>query len=117
MGTPQGRNQGGTPLKRRGWEVNKHTPGPWIIRPIGGYPIIQSETGVLVAKTDCSLNSDNFVSDLNTARANADLIASAPTMLDALERCADWFKRKGTAESAGIACDVFQAIDAAKGNL
>jgi hypothetical protein len=65
--------------------VSKHTPGPWIIRPIGGYPIIQSETGVLVAKTDCSLNSNNWTKDLNTARANADLIASAPELLEALE--------------------------------
>lgn len=46
----------------------------------------------------------------------ARVFSASPTMLDALERCADWFKRKGTAESAGIACDVFQAIDAAKGN-
>ena len=65
--------------------MNKHTPGPWSIRPIGGYPIIQSETGTLVAKTDCSLNSSNFVMDIDVSRANARLIASAPELLEALE--------------------------------
>ena len=65
--------------------MNKHTPGPWSIRPIGGYPIIQSETGTLVAKTDCSLNSSNFVMDIDVSRANADLITSAPELLEALE--------------------------------
>lgn len=65
--------------------MNKHTPGPWSIRPIGGYPIIQSETGTLVAKTDCSLNSGNFVAGIDVSRANARLIASAPELLEALE--------------------------------
>ena len=112
-----------------GGEVNKHTPGPWIAHGLAIYtkdkrphwitPLDPRES--LIAEVrDYETSDENSVFDnapsLSEAEANARLIASAPTMLAALERVAEWFKRHGTAETQGIACDVFQAIDAAKGN-
>lgn len=96
--------------------MNKHTPGPWIARNLSkgiwtveaGSPHVHGKIQE-VCRIAGPWNPENY-------RRNARLIASAPTMLSVLERVSEWLKQHGTPENQGIACDVFQAIDAAKGN-
>lgn len=97
--------------------MNKHTPGPWRHgRTLG----TEKFPEWYITGKVCDVASVSIVMDtskpMTEHEANARLIASAPTMLAALERVSEWFKQHGTAENQGIACDVFQAIDAAKGN-
>lgn len=57
-----------------------HTPVKWhVIEPEGTWPLIADERGRLIAKVDTSLNGD--VLSLPEARANAHLLASAPSLL------------------------------------
>lgn len=66
----------------------KHAPGPYFVTP-GTYPRIQDASGRNIAKTDCSLNGDsNWEKDPEKARANADLLATAPEMAEALAKIA-----------------------------
>lgn len=56
----------------------KFAPAPYFVTT-GTYPRIQDASGRNIAKTDCSLNGDtNWEKDPEKARANADLLASAP---------------------------------------
>jgi len=85
MGTRSKRNQGGNPLKRRGCEVNKHTPGPWMARNLSkgiwtveaGSPHVHGKIQE-VCRIAGPWNPENY-------RRNARLIASAPELLEALE--------------------------------
>lgn len=62
----------------------KFAPAPYFVTT-GTYPRIQDASGRNIAKTDCSLNGDtNWEKDPEKARANADLLASAPEMAEAL---------------------------------
>ena len=109
--------------------MNKHTPGPWAAHGLSIYTKDKMEHWVSPLDARCrwvAVTLDNEVSSgvcvtdnapsLQEAESNARLIASAPTMLSVLERVSEWLKQHGTPENQGIACDVFQAIDAAKGN-
>jgi hypothetical protein len=60
--------------------MNKHTPGPWgrNIRPVSKYPIVYAGRNTHIARviTDGLEEAE--------AEANADLIAAAPDLLEAL---------------------------------
>ncbi len=89
--------------------MNKHTPGPWTVYPttelvdnrgtegVTGYNI-ESESGEIVGMEGIEFWKEN-------AEANANLIASAPDLLEALETalhdsgcdgdlCAHWWHEK-----------------------
>lgn len=62
----------------------KHTPGPWSVSPTAGH-----ETHGQSAVCDESGKSIAIVYD---GKANAALIAAAPELVDALQRCMDSIK-------------------------
>lgn len=67
----------------------KHTPGPWTFSTSpqpNGCPIVGAR-GLMVAMLAHSVNEPKQV---DTAIANANLIAAAPDMLDALEDVDEW---------------------------
>lgn len=62
--------------------IDKHTPGPWHVEPLRGWPSIRTSSGSVIASMD--------VEDANPITraadgANARLIAAAPELLEALE--------------------------------
>lgn len=83
MGTAERRRADGTPLQRRGWEVNKHTPGPWELR---GTRLVTDKHGVVIA--------EKVGSNGGGSESNARLIASAPELLELLERMVRAFNVK-----------------------
>lgn len=58
--------------------MNKHTPGPWTIDNSNGATYINQGNQPIVPITICRLTS-------NHTTANANLIAAAPELLEALE--------------------------------
>lgn len=65
---------------------HKHTPGPWrAVETIGGYALIATRDGVLIAKVDCSISSNHWVKNIAESNANSRLISAAPELLEALE--------------------------------
>lgn len=61
--------------------MNKHTPGPWLAKPIGGsISIIEANRPFIIGKVRYSDKRLQQVEDF----ANARLIAAAPSMYDAL---------------------------------
>ena len=86
----------------------KHTPGPWQI----GYPGVKSQGNYIA---DCDVS---YVFPDDEKRANARLIAAAPDLLAALERCLPFVDRI-RANSGGdgnlTALTARAAIAAAKG--
>jgi hypothetical protein len=93
--------------------VNKHTPGPWYYRPDGVTVEAQTKEGYDMLVADCG---KSYVMSDGEMKSNARLIAVCPDMLSALERVSEWMKRNSNPEMQGIACEVFQVIDKAKGN-
>lgn len=89
MGGQKRRRAGGNPRKGRGWEVNKHTPGPWIARNLSkGIWAVEAASPHVPGKTQevCRIagpwNPENY-------RRNARLIAAAPELLNMLQRMLD----------------------------
>lgn len=58
--------------------MSKHTPGPWILGGCSGRMIT----------TPSGYRGDGFIADVDT-KANAQLIAAAPDMLEALKQVAE----------------------------
>lgn len=64
----------------------KFTPGPWRVEvdnssaQVQGFPLITSETYTVVG-------NEGMYGDIDTDYANAHLIAAAPDLYEALERC------------------------------
>lgn len=96
-----------------------YTPGKWSLN-VGedwdGANVTDKHGRTVALCEGCDMPGSSVEVGTEEAKSNARLIAASPTMLAALERVSEWFKQHGTAETQGIACDVFQAIDAAKGN-
>ena len=68
----------------RSFEMNKHTPGPWSVGVPGpnGCPTIGTNYGLMTAMIAHSRNEPDQIEVCN---ANANLIAAAPDLLEALE--------------------------------
>jgi hypothetical protein len=90
---------------------HKHTPGPWFMHDFA-HPSVSSDPGPQDVTVSCSTPDTITVASmgnaltatLDEARANAQLIAAAPDMLEALL----WLDRKG-----GLGLDVHDRISAA----
>ena len=109
---------------------SKHTPGPWVADDTGElFPetaMLRASTviwanGVLVAKVTAADDgaSGGFAPRPDITRANAALIASAPTLLAAAEAVQAYFTEKyggySTKELARIRTALDTAVFAAKG--
>lgn len=71
--------------------MNKHTPGPWVIIP-GGDEWSSGRIATIEQKPETMVETNYWtVTEVNYRRdehlANAKLIAAAPDLLAALERC------------------------------
>lgn len=82
----------------------KHTPAPWRTeRDLqGDYRIVYNETGNWLAKVYADGESE-------VAKADAKLIAAAPTMLEALKRIRLWLAEEGCEEPLGLADSALRA--------
>lgn len=69
--------------------MNKHTPGPWEVFGDWG---IKDQKGRIIASFE-PLKSDDQNGNSNESFANASLIASAPNLLEALEKMIDWYDK------------------------
>lgn len=96
-----------------------YTKGPWEVglddASYGDIPFIQIETN---SQAICRVECDNDFSLGNEQRANANLIAAAPEMLEALE----WIHEEAKSEfamyeSSSLGKSVKEAIAKAKGQL
>src|SRR5687768_14796012 len=68
----------------------KHTEGPWMMQPYGGFFKIIANGDTLMLPGVCiSIPSDNHPK-LPEAFANAHLIAAAPELLEAIKRVVPW---------------------------
>lgn len=65
----------------------KHTPGPWKFNKTQSYEFECPKLGL-------TLTFNNHIADQDATVANADLIAAAPEMLEALEAMADYLERQ-----------------------
>jgi hypothetical protein len=98
-----------------------HTPGPWRVFDSPGIPDLgvagpTKDDGTAVEVCIMAVGDDHrFDAPGPERKANARLIAAAPAMLAALDRVGRYFEQHGTADTQGIACDVFQALTAATG--
>lgn len=63
--------------------MNKHTPGPWALNPIGRNPIVGFDCGDGGALLPLVHSVHGF--DEKVAMANARLIAAAPELLEACQ--------------------------------
>lgn len=88
-----------------------HTPGPWN-RGYGNYVYRGSTQESLIATC---MPRNGTLEELETAFANARLIAAAPDMLTALQRFSEAVKHGHYPELQGIANDAFAAIAKATG--
>lgn len=71
----------------------KHTPGPWLAAShpssVSGLPIVARPSGRSIASVTFFHLGEAFASHDAESRANARLIAAAPTLLEALQAIAD----------------------------
>ena len=80
--------------------MGQHTPGPWNMAPIPPAYQPGEETCVYVVDgagrtiADC-WPDDDAVPPHTERRANARLIAAAPALVEALERCLPWIAKAG----------------------
>jgi len=66
----------------------KHTRGPWMVNDNGGQDIwVGTESDILIAQ---DIGEDGM--DMGEVRANAQLIAAAPELLEALKGMMIWAK-------------------------
>ena len=68
--------------------TQKHTPGPWAVRPLMGRPLVYKDREPVA---EVSIPSSYFLpkkgsEERETVKANANLIAAAPDLYDALVR-------------------------------
>ncbi|QDP55725.1 MAG: hypothetical protein Tp138OMZ00d2C19078241_57 [Prokaryotic dsDNA virus sp.] len=83
--------------------MSKHTPGPWVVEEERRYPIdITTESGRVICEVDCDSVWNEFnetVRDPTEEQlANANLIAAAPKLLEALRFCVKAFPIAGESE-------------------
>lgn len=89
----------------------KHTKGPWVVFGDWG---IKDIDGRIIATFE-ALNDDLSNANSDESFANAELIAAAPDLLEALENLCDWFDGE-TRESAHSRIDTARAaIEKAEG--
>ncbi len=79
-----------------------HTPGPWTV--VHGVRTLINSSHRSVAST--AVNGKRTTAE---DEANARLIASAPALLAALEKCADMVHREYCAVTCNPACDAASA--------
>ena len=81
--------------------MSKHTPGPWSVGVPGpnGCPTIGTNYGLMTAMIAHSRNEPDQVEECN---ANANLIAAAPDLLEALERIAELFDPQSMVGGAAL---------------
>ena len=96
----------------------RYTPGPWVISKHCS-TLVESSKG---CRSICSAGgySSNVTIELGTNEANANLIAAAPDLLEALERTLSWltsYPGGGTLEPDGVYEQARKAIANAKGEL
>lgn len=73
--------------------TTKHTPGPWAHRNGRIYSVDREE--LTIANVARSADGDY-------SPANGLLLAAAPELLEALERCTDWMERLRASTDAGL---------------
>lgn len=99
--------------------TTKHTPGPW--RAIAGAygPRVETDQGIIIAKLNWreTLRGGEYDEGEQEGQheANADLIASAPELLAALERFVAFASKTPSQNLQGIVDQANQAISKAKG--
>ena len=88
----------------------QHTPGPWRVEQNG-------RASIIICMRDGKAYSFTIAETFGykeERESNARLIASAPDLLAACKRVAEWGKVHGTPEIQGILCDVHSAIEKAE---
>lgn len=85
----------------------KHTPGPWSIQAGSSNPLIGS--------ADCTVAEvlDDCFPDTEQQKANANLIAAAPALLEACELAQHLMPYIHADQFDGHAAETFRKIDAA----
>lgn len=78
----------------------QHTPGPWEVRIPFSTAALHSAYIIAGNSIIASMRNGVTYSDAKTARANANLIAAAPDLLEALRLCHEQLQRHD-GESAG----------------
>lgn len=72
----------------------KYTPGPWMAAShpssVSGLPVVARPSGRSIASVTFFHLGEAFASHDAESNANARLIAAAPALLEALERCRRW---------------------------
>ena len=84
--------------------MNKHTPAPWTIREVAG----QSIPGQRAFAIDFNEDQEQVV-DWVYEQADAHLIAAAPDLLEALERCERLLRSKRHACEDSNLCRVLDS--------
>lgn len=94
--------------------MSKHTPRPWFVRTIDeSIGSVDSENGVMVAQAQ-QVSSKDQLSGSVERKANAQLIAAAPDLLDALKTMLN-FGNLGAYERADAVMAAKAAINKATG--
>ena len=97
----------------------RHTPGPWVLRTIG-QPLatVETQDGRYIIGHAGQLREDDWKTEHAERKANARLIAAAPSLLDALDGLAaqvkpllteldiDGFQHSALKEAYDFACKV-----------
>lgn len=82
--------------------MNKHTPGPWRFytepQP-NGCPIVGNDKGLMVAMLAHSIN---YPEQFGEAMANAQLIAAAPELLEALQELNNYVTQEQMATDGAV---------------
>lgn len=112
---------------RKGRVMSKFTPGPWERRGKAivakGAPLWNNAYSGRICNVQGNGHGKTEINE--TAEANAQLIAAAPMMLDALEATCNWCKQTINDETGEISyqinagctdCHIAAAIKAAKGS-
>lgn len=77
----------------------KHTKGEWEVNGNGVFPRGRSNNICTVSRQVYDLNSNGTFKSDEESFANAQLIASAPELLDGCELFLEYLKRKGDTKS------------------
>lgn len=90
--------------------IAKHTPGPWMVEPINSGETYQITT---TERTAFAVIAETPVDGTGRDEANAQLIAAAPRMLDALQLFLHAVRGHGWDESVGPEGEAVAATRAA----